>query len=135
MEFVVHAEQHGLHPLPCQNGFAGRDRARNHGEMLGVIIFEEDVVPFCEHRPIRRKHPFETKADVHSRHRKATRGLEQGAAWQEDRIAIGHPRHAALDITEQRRRPQVTDPAGRRVDRLETVGFRTRDVRSDMASV
>src|SRR3984893_12155004 len=135
VEFVVHAEQHGLYPLPGQNGFAGRDRARNPGEVLGEIIFEEDVVPFREHRPIRRKHPFETKADVHSRHGKATRGLKQSAAWQEHRVAVGHPRHAALDITEQRRRPQVADPACRRVDRLETVGFRTRDVRSDMASV
>jgi hypothetical protein len=44
VEFVVHAEQHGLYPLPGQNGFAGRDRAGNPGEVLGVIIFEEDVV-------------------------------------------------------------------------------------------
>src|SRR3984893_3642510 len=136
VEFVVHAEQHGLYPLPGQNGFAGNSLAGSRGEVLGEIVFEEDVVPFREHRPIRREHPFEANTNVHSEHRKASGGLKQSAAWQEDRIAIGRPSHAALHVTEQRRRPQVTNPSRCAVDSVQAVGFREAcDIRNGMSSL
>src|SRR6202043_3800813 len=61
VEFVVHADQHGLHARSIDESLT-RNVGRGRVEVLREIILGPDVVPLREHRPVWRKHPFAADA-------------------------------------------------------------------------
>ena len=135
MEFVIHADQNGLGNRLDVQSFASREQAGSGDEVLTGLVFDPIIIPLREYRPIGRKHVFGADANGHSGQGVAG-GLGESAAWLVHGVAILRERHAALCVTEELRRPEIADPAGRGADGSEVVGLREgREVREGMPAV
>ena len=95
VEFVVHADQHGLHARSIDESLT-RNVGRGRVEVLREIILGPDVVPLREHRPVWRKHPFAADAGGESGLPEGRRLEKWSAARKEYLIAVLQEGNAEL---------------------------------------